>query len=66
VGLFINYYFFKNLLFIFFCHIFYLMKGEASMGFIFLPFCYFLYCVLRFCYCFLLLSREGGVGLFFI
>jgi hypothetical protein len=36
------------------------------MGFIFLPFCYFLYCVLCFCYRFLLLPREGGVSLFFI
>jgi len=35
--------FFANfLLFIFFCHIFYLLSGEGGMGFIFLPFCYFL------------------------
>jgi len=40
--------------------------GEGGMCFIFLPFCYFLYCVLSFCYCFLLLPGEGGVGLFFI
>jgi hypothetical protein len=26
----------------------------------------FLHCVLSFCYCFLLLPGEGGVGLFFI
>ncbi len=36
------------------------------MGFIFLTFCYFLYCVLSFCYRFLLLPGEGGVSLFFI
>jgi hypothetical protein len=36
------------------------------MGFIFLPFCKFLYCVLSFCYRFLLLPAEGDVGLFFI
>jgi hypothetical protein len=36
------------------------------MGFIFLPFCNFLYCVLSFYYCFLLLPAEGDVGLFFI
>jgi len=36
------------------------------MGFFSFPFCYFLYCVLSFCYCFLLVSRERGVSLFFI
>jgi hypothetical protein len=36
------------------------------MGFIFLPFCYFLYCVISFCYRFLLLQGgEGGVDFFF-
>jgi len=32
----------------------------------FLPFCNFLYCVLSFCYPFLFLPGEGGVGFFFI
>jgi hypothetical protein len=36
------------------------------MGFIFLTSCYFLCCVLSFCYRFLLLPGEGGVSLFFI
>jgi hypothetical protein len=36
------------------------------MGFNFLPFCYFLYCVFSFWYHFLLLPGEGGVSLFFI
>jgi hypothetical protein len=35
------------------------------MGFIFLLFCYFLYCVLSFCYHFLLLPGER-VSFFFI
>jgi hypothetical protein len=36
------------------------------MGFIFLPFYLFLYCVLSFCYCFLILPGEGGVDLFLV
>ncbi len=65
MGLFIYYLFIANsLLFIFFCHIFYLLTGEGGIGFIFLPFCYFLYCVLSFCYCFLLLLGERGCGFF--
>ncbi len=51
------------LLFIFFCHIFHLLKGEGGMGFVFFS---FLYCVLSFCYPFLFLPGEGGVGFFFI
>jgi hypothetical protein len=40
------------------------MKGEASMGFIFLPFCYFLYCVLNFVIVFY--SCQGkGVWVYF-
>jgi hypothetical protein len=36
------------------------------MGFVFFPFCNFLYSVLSFCYPFIFFPGEGGVGFFFI
>jgi hypothetical protein len=66
VGLFIYYLFFLIIIYILLSHFLTYEGGEGGMGFIFLPFCYFLYCVLSFCYRFLLLSRERGVSLFFI
>jgi len=35
------------------------------MGFVFFPFCNFLYCVFSFCYPFIFFPGEGGVGFFF-
>jgi hypothetical protein len=35
------------------------------MGFIFLPFCYFLYCLLSFCYRFFTLTRGRGCEFIF-
>ncbi len=35
------------------------------MGFVFFPFCNFLYCVLSFCYPFIFFPGEGGVGFSF-
>ncbi len=43
-----------------------LWRGEGGLGFIFLPFCYYLYCVLSFRYHFFLVSRDRDVSLFFI
>jgi len=65
VALFIYYLFIY--LFIFFCHIFYLLKGGGWHGFYFSPFLlFFVLCVKDFVIVFLLLPGEGGVSLFFI
>jgi len=68
VGLFIYYLFiFKYfLLFIFFCHISYLLKGGGWHGFYFSRFLLFFVLCVKLLLSFLLLLGEGAVSLFFI
>ncbi len=47
------------IIYIFLSHFLPPAGGEGGMGFIFLPFCYFLYYVFSFCYRFLLLQGKG-------
>jgi len=60
------YFFFKKIIHILLSH-FLTPKGWRVVRVLFFfLFVNFLYCVLSFCYHFLLLPGEGGVGLFFI
>jgi hypothetical protein len=66
MGLFFYYFFANYLLFICFCHIFYLMKGGGWHGFYFFPFWLFFVLCVKLLLPFFTFVKEGDVGLFFI